>query len=69
MKKMDSILTIVLGLLLFLTIGTGEAQAAVGSGERAIGLHDRILPIKDIRVIDGDTKVPLADMRSLKKSF
>ncbi|WOV88029.1 polysaccharide deacetylase family protein [Sporosarcina oncorhynchi] len=62
MKKMYSILAIALGLLLFMTIGTGKAQAAVGNGERAIGLHDRILPINDIRVIDGDTKVPLTDM-------
>ena len=62
MKRINLILAIALGLLLVLTIGTGKAQAAIGNDERIIGLHDHILTIHDIRIIDGDTKVPLADM-------
>ena len=42
--------------------GIGKAEAADESPKRYIGLHDRILPIEDIRVIDGDTKVPLKDI-------
>lgn len=62
MKKVYSILAIAFGLLMFMSIGIGKAEAAIGNGNRVIGLHDRILPIKDIRVIDSDTKVPLSDM-------
>jgi len=42
--------------------GLGKAEAANEKGKRYIGLHDRILPIEDIRVVDGDTKVPLKDI-------
>ena len=42
--------------------GIGKAEAADESPKRYVGLHDRILPIEDIRVIDGDTKVPLKDI-------
>ncbi|MCG7343940.1 polysaccharide deacetylase family protein [Sporosarcina sp. ACRSL] len=45
-----------------LFVGVGKAEASNESGKRYIGLHDRILPIEDIRVIDGDTKVPLKDI-------
>jgi peptidoglycan/xylan/chitin deacetylase (PgdA/CDA1 family) len=42
--------------------GVETAEAANESGKRYVGLHDRILPIEDIRVVDGDTKVPLKDI-------
>ncbi|MBB4823221.1 peptidoglycan/xylan/chitin deacetylase (PgdA/CDA1 family) [Sporosarcina luteola] len=49
---------------LFLGTGKGNAAATQGdlSSQRYVALHDRILPIKDVRVTDGDTKVPLADI-------
>ncbi|WP_432363741.1 polysaccharide deacetylase family protein [Sporosarcina sp. UB5] len=43
-------------------VGIGKAEATNERGNRYIGLHDRILPLDDIRVIDGDTKVPLKDI-------
>lgn len=59
MKKWTWILCI--AIICFLFTGTGKAEAAE-NGKRYIGLHDLILPIEDIRVIDGDTKVPLTDI-------
>lgn len=50
-----------IAIICFLFTGAGKAEAAE-NGKRYIGLHDRILPIEDIRVIDGDTKVPLKDI-------
>lgn len=59
MRKWNWILFIAIIFILF--TGVGKAKAAE-NGKRYIGLHDRILPIEDIRVIDGDTKVPLKDI-------
>ncbi|MCM3709248.1 polysaccharide deacetylase family protein [Sporosarcina luteola] len=59
MKKWTWISLIAIICILF--TGVGKANAAE-KGKRYIGLHDRILPIEDIRVIDGDTKVPLKDI-------
>lgn len=59
MKKGTWICLIAIICILF--TGVGKAKAAE-NGKRYIGLHDRILPIEDIRVIDGDTKVPLMDI-------
>ena len=49
-------------VICILFTGIGKAEAADESPKRYVGLHDRILPIEDIRVIDGDTKVPLKDI-------
>lgn len=59
MRKRTWIYCIAIICILF--TGANKAEAAE-KGKRYIGLHDRILPIEDIRVIDGDTKVPLNDL-------
>lgn len=54
--------TCLIAIICILFTEVGKAEAASESGKRYIGLHDRILPIEEIRVIDGDTKVPLKDI-------
>ncbi|WP_336825537.1 polysaccharide deacetylase family protein [Sporosarcina sp. USHLN248] len=49
-------------LVTIFCIGSTKASAEVKNSQRYVGLHDRVLPIEDIRVIDGDTKVPLAEI-------
>ncbi|MGN7385561.1 polysaccharide deacetylase family protein [Sporosarcina sp. SAFN-015] len=60
MKKWTWALCIAIIIILF--TGMGNVEAASEKGKRYVGLHDRILPIEDIRVVDGDTKVPLKDI-------
>ncbi|MFS0575847.1 polysaccharide deacetylase family protein [Sporosarcina sp. 179-K 3D1 HS] len=43
-------------------IGMLTGEAAERKQDRYVGLHDRLLPIEDVRVIDNNTKVPLADI-------
>ncbi|MCG3088479.1 polysaccharide deacetylase family protein [Sporosarcina cyprini] len=65
MKQKFSIALILLFICgLLLGTGTNAAAASQGtpSSQRLIALHDRILPIEDVRVVDGDTKVPLKDL-------
>ncbi|WP_248513648.1 hypothetical protein, partial [Sporosarcina sp. NCCP-2222] len=65
MKQKFSIALILLFICgLLLGTGTNAAAASQGnpSSQRLIALHDRILPIEDVRVVDGDTKVPLQDL-------
>ena len=50
-----------LAIIWILFIGIDKVEASE-TGKRYVGLHDRILPLEDIRVIDGDTKVPLMDI-------
>ncbi|MEK3935763.1 polysaccharide deacetylase family protein [Sporosarcina sp. FSL W7-1349] len=42
--------------------GTMTGEAAETKQDRHVGLHDRLLPIEDVRVIDNNTKVPLTDI-------
>lgn len=56
MKKTIITICIALCIAIFTTPTT---QAATQKQSRYIGLHDRLLPITDVRVIEGDTKVPL----------
>ncbi|MFS0690438.1 polysaccharide deacetylase family protein [Sporosarcina sp. 179-K 8C2 HS] len=60
MKKWTLICCIAIICILFTAVG--KVEAASEGGKRYVGLHDRILPIEDIRVVDGDTKVPLKDI-------
>ena len=60
MKKWTWVWCIAIICILF--TGVEKVEAANESGKRYVGLHDRILPIEDIRVVDGDTKVPLKDI-------
>ena len=55
-KKLWIICMALLGSLLF---GIVAGEAAEVQPMQHIGLHDRLLPITDIRIIDGDVKVPL----------
>ncbi|WP_342513135.1 polysaccharide deacetylase family protein [Sporosarcina sp. FSL K6-1522] len=55
-KKLWMICMALLGSLLF---GVATGEAAEVQPTQHIGLHDRLLPITDIRIIDGDVKVPL----------
>lgn len=60
MKKWGWILCIAFNLLLF--VGIEDVEAANENVKRYIGLHDRVLPITDVRVIEGDTKVPFKEI-------
>jgi peptidoglycan/xylan/chitin deacetylase (PgdA/CDA1 family) len=56
MKKTTITICIALCIALFTAPTT---QAATQKQNRYIGLHDRLLPITDVRIIDSDTKVSL----------
>lgn len=43
-------------------LGPISAEAAVTHDERYVGLHDRILPISDVPVVDSNTRVPLDEI-------
>jgi peptidoglycan/xylan/chitin deacetylase (PgdA/CDA1 family) len=47
-------------LVLSLVFGTTIGEAATNKPTHYIGLHDRLLDIEDIRVIDNDMKVPIS---------
>jgi len=60
MKK--SVFTICTALVLSLVFGITMGEAATKKPTRYIGLHDRLLNLQDIRIIDNDMKVPLRDI-------
>jgi peptidoglycan/xylan/chitin deacetylase (PgdA/CDA1 family) len=60
MKK--SVLAICITLVISLVFGGVISKAADKQPTRLVGIHDRLLDFKDIRVIDGDTKVPLSEI-------
>ncbi len=60
MKK--NVLAICITLVLSLVLGIAISEAADKQPTRLVGLHDNLLEFQDIRVIDGDTKVPLNDI-------
>lgn len=53
---------IVLAIVILSFILTADKAGAANEPKRYIGLHDKMLPIEDIRVIDGDTKVLFEDI-------
>ncbi|WP_339251877.1 polysaccharide deacetylase family protein [Sporosarcina sp. FSL W8-0480] len=57
MKKVIVLAIVILSFLL-----TANKAGAASEPKRYIGLHDKMLPIEDIRVIDGDTKVLFEDI-------
>lgn len=60
MKK--SVLAICTALVISLVFSTMAIEANATKATHYIGLHDRLLDFKDVRVIDNDTKVPLSDI-------
>lgn len=59
MKKMY--LLICIAIILALWMNTEKAEASEPA-QRTIGLHDKVLPIEQTRVVDGDTKVPFEEI-------
>ena len=53
---------IVLAIILISFILSTNKVAAEGKAQRYIGLHDKMLPIETISVVDGDTKVLFEDI-------
>ena len=49
-------------LVISLVFGTIVSEAEVKKPTHYIGLHDRLLDFKDIRVIDNDMKIPLSEI-------
>ncbi|NYF23531.1 polysaccharide deacetylase family protein [Sporosarcina sp. JAI121] len=57
-----SVLAICTTLMLSVVFGTTMSNASAKKPTHYIGLHDRLLDFKDVRVIDNDMKVPLGDI-------
>ncbi|MEZ7172472.1 polysaccharide deacetylase family protein [Sporosarcina sp. OR05] len=53
--------TICIAIILTLGMNIEKAQASEPA-QRTIGLHDKVLPIEQTRVVDGDTKVPFEEI-------
>lgn len=49
-------------LVISLVFGTTVGDAAVNEPTHYIGLHDRLLDVEDVRVIDNDMKIPLSEI-------
>lgn len=58
----ERVWAICLAFVISLVIGTMTGEAAERNQDRHVGLHDRLLPITDVRVIDNNTKVPLTEI-------
>lgn len=52
-------------LVISLVIGTTESEAVAKKPTHYIGLHDRLLDIKDVQVIDNDLKIPLSEITKI----
>ncbi len=62
-KRMGkSVLAIWTAIMITLIFSTGRSEAADVKPGHHVGLHDRLLDIGDVRVIENDMKVPLADI-------
>ena len=53
---------ICMAVVLSVVFGTTIGEAAANEPTHYIGLHDRLLDIKDVRVIDNDMKIPLSEI-------
>ena len=51
-----------MAVVLSVVFGTTIGEAAENEPTHYIGLHDRLLDFKDVRVIDNDMKVPLSEI-------
>lgn len=49
-------------LVISLVLGTIVGEAEVKKPTHYIGLHDRLLDFKDVRIIDNDMKIPLSEI-------
>lgn len=58
----NSLLAIFIAVLISLTLGIGTTEASIMKQSHHVGLHDRLLTIEDVRVIDNDMKVPLHEI-------
>ncbi|MFC5589136.1 polysaccharide deacetylase family protein [Sporosarcina soli] len=58
----NSLLAIFIAGLISLAFGIGKSEAAIMKTSHHVGLHDRLLDIEDVRVIDNDMKVPLDEI-------
>lgn len=47
---------------LYCSLGMLTGQTALANQDRHVGLHDRLLPIQDVRVIDNHTRVPVQEI-------